>query len=174
VSNYSAALRRPTTFTLPPVGFYARALLRDAHEFGLRDLVEFAAREGLSVRVEPASALDDPAWRDAELWGSEAEVPVEIDVSRRNDPESLLHDEVAEFDEALDDADERASEGIARVREHLASAEAIVAVRVLGSDKRTGPTVGNCVLDWYAQREGVLFQVDADGFYDGDELIVST
>ena len=31
------------------------------------------------------------------------------------------------------------------------------------------PGVGNCVLEWYAQRDDVLFQVDADGFYDGDE-----
>jgi hypothetical protein len=45
--------------------------------------------------------------------------------------------------------------------------------RVGGSSPSRGPAVGNCVLGWYAERDGVLFQVDGDGFYEGDRLIVS-
>ena len=154
------------------MGFYARALLRDPHEFGLRGLVDFAAQEGLEVRVEPASVLDDATWSNAELWAAGAEVPVEVDVSRRSNPDSLLHEEIEEFMDELDDADERIAGGVAKVRDHLAACHAIVAVRVLASDAR-GAEVGNCVLDWYAQRDGVLFQVDADGFYDGDRLLAA-
>jgi hypothetical protein len=64
------------------VGFYARALLRGSHDFGLRGLVEAATEQGIDCRVEPASAMDDAGWRDAELWAPQADVPVEIDVSR--------------------------------------------------------------------------------------------
>ncbi len=28
------------------------------------------------------------------------------------------------------------------------------------------------VLDYYAQRDGVLFHADAEGFYEGEELIL--
>jgi hypothetical protein len=60
------------------MGFYARALLRDEHDFGLRGLVEFARDDGIEIRVDPAAALDDSGWRDAELWAPQGEVPVEI------------------------------------------------------------------------------------------------
>jgi hypothetical protein len=156
------------------VGFYARALLLDSHDFGLRELVDSAQADGIMIRVDPPSALDERGWRDAELWAPAAEVPVEIDVSRREDPESLLHDEIAEFDDELADADEQTPGAIATVRQHLAATNAIVAVRVLASDQEHGPAIGNCVLAWYAQRDGVLFQVDAQGFYDGDTLLVAT
>jgi hypothetical protein len=156
------------------VGFYARALLRDTHAFGLRGLVDFAANEGVILRVEPSSAVDDGGWREAELWAPGAAAPVEMDVSRRDEPASLLHDEIAEFEDDLEDADERVPGGTARVREHLAATGAIVAVRVLTSDEREGSAIGNSVLDWYAQRDDVLFQVDAQGFYDGDELLVAS
>jgi hypothetical protein len=156
------------------VGFHARALLRNSHAFGLRGLVDFAANEGVIFRVEPPSAVDDRGWRAAELWAPGADVPVEIDVSRRDDPASLLHDEIVEFADELEDADERVAGGTARVREHLAATRAVVAVRVLASDQREGSAIGNCVLDWYAQRDDVLFQVDAQGFYDGDELLVAS
>ncbi len=79
------------------MGFHARALLRDTHRYGLRGLVEFAENEGLTIRVEPPTALDDHHWREAELWALGATVPVEIDVSRQDEPESLLHEEIAEF-----------------------------------------------------------------------------
>jgi hypothetical protein len=154
------------------MGFYARALLRDPHDFGLAGLVDFARERGLAVRVEPALAITDATWQEAELWAPDAEVPVEIDVSRRRDPESLLHDEIEEFEETLADAEERAPNGTDRVLRHLAATDAIVAVRTLASDERHGPAVAQCVLDWYAQRDDVLFQVDADGFYDGDVLLV--
>jgi hypothetical protein len=156
------------------VGFYARALLRNSHAFGLRGLVDFAASEGVTFRVEPASAVDDGGWREAELWAPGAAVPVEIDVSRRDEPASLLDDEITEFSDELEDADERVPGAAARIREHLAATRAVVAVRVLASDGHTGPAIGNCVLDWYAQRDDVLFQVDAQGFYDGDELLVAS
>jgi hypothetical protein len=99
---------------------------------------------------------------------------VEIDISRRDDPESLLHDEIAEFDDELTDADELSPGAIERVRRHLAASNSIVAVRVLASDQEHGPAIGTCVLGWYAQRDDVLFQVDAEGFYDGDTLLVAT
>ena len=89
------------------MGFYARALLRDSHHFGLHQRVEFAQAEGITIRVHPQSALEDSGWREAELWAPDAQVPVEIDMSRRDDPESLLHYEIAEFDDELADADEQ-------------------------------------------------------------------
>jgi hypothetical protein len=45
---------------------------------------------------------------------------------------------------------------------------------VLASDERDGPAIGKCVLDWYAQRDDVLFEVDAQGFYDGEQLLVTS
>jgi hypothetical protein len=158
----------------PTVGFYARALLLESHGLGLRDLVAFAQAEGITIRVEPASALDDQRWREAELWAPGAEVPVEVDVSRREDTESLLQEELAEFDDELADADEQTPGAIETVRQHLAATNAIVAVRVLASDQEHGLPIGNCVLDWCAQRDRVLFQVDDDGFYDGATLLVAT
>lgn len=155
------------------VGFYARALLRDSHDFGLRGLVDFAAQQGVTIRLEPHSAAEDRGWREVELWAPGADVPVEVDVNRR-EPTSLLSNEIAEFVDELEDSDELFDGAAAKIREHLAATEAIVAVRVLVSDERDGPRIGNCVLDWYAQRDGVLFQVDDDGFYDGDKLLVAT
>lgn len=116
--------------------------------------------------------MDDAGWRDAELWAPQADVPVEIDVSRRGEPGSLL-DEIAEFQEESEEADEHMPGAIKKGCRHLAATDATVAVPVLGSDARHGPRVGNCVLEWYAQRDDVLLQVDADGFYDGDELLVT-
>jgi hypothetical protein len=59
------------------------------------------------------------------------------------------------------------------VSSHLDRTQAIVAVRVLASDFERGLEAAWAVLDYYAQRDGVLFQADGEGFYEGEELIVA-
>ncbi len=61
---------------------------------------------------------------------------------------------------------------MAKVSAHLDRTQAIVAVRVLASDSDRGMEAAKVVLDYYAQRDGVLFQADADGFYEGEERIL--
>ena len=143
------------------MGYYVRALLTDWEPRPLRDLIEFSREYGCELRPErPDEApLDEPEWRAADLIGPQATVPIEVEVNLDDGrPDGMVREEVREFREELEDA-EGTPDALTKVREHLDRTIAIVAVRVLA---------------YYAQREGVLFQADAEGFYEGEQLIVET
>jgi hypothetical protein len=154
------------------VGYYMRALLAEWEPRPLSDLIAFSREYGHELRVEGA-AVDDAAWRDADVYGPESESPVELEVALDEGEDSLLRGEVEEFREALEYAEGEPA-AIGRVAEHLERTRAIVAVRVLASDSERGMEAAWAILAYYAQRDGVLFQADAEGFYDGEDLIVRT
>ena len=152
------------------MGYYMRALLTEWEDRPLGDLVAHSRTYGHELR--PDAPLDDPGWREADVYGSEAESPIELDVSLDDGtPDCLLRGELEEFREALEDC-EGDPEAVAKVRAHLDRTQAIVGVRVLASDSERGLQAAWAVLDYYAQRDGVLFQADAEGFYEGEQLIV--
>jgi hypothetical protein len=152
------------------MGYYMRALLAEWEDRPLGELVEFSRAYGQELRTD--ARLDDPAWREADLLGTESTAPVELEVAFDDGtPDSLVREELAEFREELEDSDAD-PEAVGKVNAHLDRTQAIVAVRVLGSDSERGLEVAWAVLAYYAQRDGVLFQADGEGFYEGEELIV--
>jgi hypothetical protein len=158
------------------MGYYVRALLTEWHERPLRELIDHSRAYGHELRPErpDETPLDDPSWRDADLLGPGAQSPIEVEVAVDDGaPDGMVPSEVQELGDELEEAD-GPPEAIARVRDHLSRTKAIVAVRILASDSDLGAESAAAVLHYYAQREGVLFQADDDGFYDGDELIVRT
>ena len=154
------------------MGYYIRVLLEEWEDRPLGDLVAHSREYGRELR--PDAPLDNPAWRDADVYGPDATSPVELEVALDDGtPDCLLRAELDEFREQLEDS-EGDVETVARVKGHLDRTRAIVAVRVLASDFERGLAAAHVVLDYYAQRHGVLFQADGEGFYEGEELILAT
>jgi hypothetical protein len=147
-----------------------RALLEEWEDRPLSDLVSHSRDYGLELR--PDAPLDDPSWREADVYGPEAVSPIELEVALDDGtPDCLLRAELDEFREELEDTDAD-PDTVAKVGAHLDRTQAIVAVRVLASDYERGLQAAWVVLDYYAQRDSVLFQADAEGFYEGEKLIL--
>lgn len=162
--------------TLLYVGYYVRALLERWEDLPLSDLIAFSREYGHELRPERPgeTPVDDPAWRQADLLGPKSSAPIEVEVALDDGTaDCLLRGELEEFREELED-----SEGSRRARrmvaKHLDRTQAIVGVRVLASDSDNGLQDAWAVLAYYAQRSGVLFQADGEGFYKGEKLVVET
>jgi hypothetical protein len=154
-----------------------RVLLEDWDDRPLSELVAFSQEYGYELRLgpeRPDTSLDDPSWREADLMGPDSTAPIELEVSLDDgSPDCLVREEADELREYLEDSDSDA-DAKRKVAEHLDRTRAIVAVRVLASDPDNGLATAHAVLAYYAQRPGVMFQADAEGFYEGEELIVET
>jgi hypothetical protein len=160
------------------MGYYMRVLLADWDERPLSDLLRFTKDFGCELRLgmerPDAASVDDPAWREADLLGPSSTAPIEVEVALDDgSPDCLVREERDELREELEDSDSDPS-AKARVAEHLDRTRAIVAVRVLASDADDNLAAAHAVLAYYAQRPAVMFQADAEGFYEGEELIVET
>jgi hypothetical protein len=153
------------------LAYYIRVLLTEWEDRPLGELVAHSREYGHELR--PDAPLDDPGWREADVYGPESTSPIELEVALDDGtPDCLLRAELDEFREELEDS-EADPEAVAKVRAHLDRTQGIVAVRVLASDSERGLEAAWAVLDYYAQREGVLFQADGEGFYEGEELVVA-
>ena len=158
------------------MGYYVRALLERWEDRPLSDLLAFSRDYGHELRLERSAetAVDDPAWREADLLGPNAAAPIEVEVALDDGtPECLVRQELEEFHEELEDV-EGSRWARRRVAKHLERTHAIVGVRVLASDSDEGLQSAWAVLAYYAQRPGVLFQADGEGFYDGEKLVLET
>ena len=155
------------------MSYYVRALLTEWEPQPLDELLEHARQRGCELRPERSdTATDDAGWAEVDLRGPGSTSPVTVEIALDDgDPHGLVREEVKEFHDELHDA-EASQEAIEKVRDHLTQTRAIVAVRLPASDAEAAADAAEMVLDYYAQRPGVLFQMDADGFYDGDERIV--
>jgi hypothetical protein len=154
------------------MGYYIRVLLTEWEDRPLSELVAHSRKYGHELR--PDAPLDDPAWRQADVYGPESTSPIELEVALDDGtPDCLLRAELDEFREELEDR-EGEPEAVAKVNAHLDRTQAIVAVRVLASDPEFGVEAAWAVLDYYAQPDGVLFQADGEGFYEGEDLILAT
>jgi hypothetical protein len=171
-----AARTKRVEFKLRPMGYYMRVLLEEWDERPLSDLISFSRDYGELLRpARPdATPVDNPGWREADLLGPSSTAPIELEVALDDGTaDCLVREELGELREELDDSDSDAG-AKRRVAEHLDRTSAIVAVRVLASDTDNGLAAAHPVLAYYAQRQRVMFQADAEGFYEGEELIVET
>ena len=158
------------------MGYYVRALLTEWEPRPLRELIDFSREYGHELRPErpEETPLDDPEWRVADLLGPQSSAPIEVEVNLDDGkPDGMVREELREFRDEIEDAEAEA-DALRTVREHLDRTAAIVAVRVPASDADDGMDAAHAVLAYYGQRDGVLFQADAEGFYDREELIVET
>jgi hypothetical protein len=158
------------------VAYYLRVLLEEWDERPLGDLIAFTRDSGETLRPDrlDTTSVDNPGWRAAELLGPNSTAPIEVEVALDDGtPDCLVREELGELREFLEDSGSDAG-AKRRVAEHLDRTRAIVAVRVLASDTDNGRTSAHAVLAYYAQRPGVMFHADAEGFYEGEELIVET
>lgn len=158
------------------MSLFLRALLPEPDERPLRELLAFCSDRGHDLRAELGSgpAPDAVDWREAVLLAPGGDAMVELDVSVDDGaPDSLLVEELDEFRDLLEDADAPGG-AVQRVSGHLDRTQAIVAVRVLASGGDEALQVARTVLDFYAGRPDVLLQVDGEGFFAGEELLVET
>jgi hypothetical protein len=78
--------------------------------------------------------------------------------------------EIEEFLEFLEDApDSTAKE---KVLQHLRETKAIVATQLLGDVDDDDYAAAGTFLNFFVEHCGGMIQADAEGFYEGDELIV--
>ena len=123
------------------------------------------------VDLEAGLKTVDAAFRfeqDGDLFrGDQLLAEVEINVPG----EGVFEGELDEFLESIEAAGVDDPKG---VRDRISRARAIIALRVL-RQARTSEATSELLqpaIDWIAGSRSGLFQVDGEGFYDGEELLL--
>ena len=154
------------------MGYYLRAFCTSEDLPPLGRVLEWAAAQGVSLALEGSSpgTLDSAGWREAELRYQPGRQPLVVDVSRAGDGHGLLAEEVEEFTGLLGEV--AASAGTRKVLAHLRASRAIVAAQLLSDVDDDGYDAVGVFLGFFVEHCGGMVQADAEGFYEGGQLIV--
>jgi hypothetical protein len=158
------------------MAYYVRAFCKSAEPVPpLARILQWVRGRGPTLSLDPRSGrpnLEAEDWNQAELIYKEGKLPLIVEVSRANQPgEALLHEEIGEFEEFLEDVPE--SENKRKVLEHLAATRYIVAVQLPASDiDQDGYAANGWFMAYFAENCKGMIQADGEGFYEGNELIV--
>jgi hypothetical protein len=154
------------------MGYYLRVVCTSEDLPPLGRVLEWAAAQGVSLTLESSSpgALDSAGWREAELRYKPGRQPLVVDVSRAGDG-SLVAEEVEEFIEFLAEVDESADKRKV-LAHHLRASRAIVTAQLLSDIDDDGYDAVGVFLGYFVEHCGGLIQADAEGFYEGDRLII--
>lgn len=139
------------------MGYYMRFIVTDP-----RGITQDEIAEGLAD-----SDADLTLNEDGDLEVDEDSVCGQLDLNQKG--ESLFHEELQEFKEAIEDLPD--DDNKARVRECLDNATAIVAVQVLSPIEESVEELEPLWAWLFENRKG-LMQADAEGFYDSEGLIL--
>jgi hypothetical protein len=153
------------------MGYYVRAFCSSDEIPSLRAILDWANAAGVPLELDVdhvSPDLDAANWREAEIRYKPAKQPIQVNVTRSGD--ELLSEEVGEFVEFLEDVPE--SPARRKVLHHLKKTKAIVAAQLLGDVDDDGHLAAGTFLDFFTEHCGGKIQADAEGFYEGDELIV--
>jgi hypothetical protein len=153
------------------VGYHLRAFCTSEELPPLRPILEWAASQGVGLRLAGGpEVLDDAGWREAELDYKPGKEPLVVDVSRASSGDELLAEEVEEFVEFLEDVDDSAEKG--KVLAHLQASRAVVGAQLLGDIDDDGYNAVGVFLGFFVEHCGAMIQADGEGFYEGDRLLV--
>jgi hypothetical protein len=153
------------------MGYYVRAFCTSSELPPIRTVFEWAKSEGVSLELDTehtTADLDSPDWREIELRYKPGNQPIPVDVTRP--VMNSFSDEIDEFVEFLDDVPDSAAKE--KVLRQLRQTKAIVATQLLGDIDDDGYTAAGTFLNFFVGHCGGMIQADAEGFYEGDEVIV--
>jgi hypothetical protein len=153
------------------MGSFLRAFLPEPFPFSPRDIIDWGARLGCPLVLEPDSPetdLDSRDWESLILLHQPSETPVPIDICRGED----AAEEIGEFVEMIKPLWLRW--GKRAVLDHLSRSRAVCGVQVLasGSHWEHATLAAQVVMQLCSQRHGALIQADGEGFYRGTRLIL--
>jgi hypothetical protein len=153
------------------MSYYVRAFCTSGDPPPLRTILDWVRSEGVSLDLDTENVtpdVDSSDWKEAELRYKPGNQPIVVDVTRSRD--ELLSEEIDEFLEFLEDTPDSTAKS--KVLKHLRETDAIVAVQLLGDVDDEGHAAASTFLNFFVVNCGGLIQADAEGFYDGDEVIV--
>jgi hypothetical protein len=151
------------------MGYYLRAFCTSAELPPLGRVLAWTAAQGVSLALESSSpgALDSAGWRMAELGYKPGKRPLVVDASRAGIDVS---EEVEEFIELLGEVEESAKKR--KVLALLRASRAVVAAQLLSDIDDDGYDAVGVFLGFFVEHCGGMIYADAEGFYEGDRLIV--
>ena len=156
------------------MGYYMRAFCTAAEVPPLHAVLAWVAEQGVVLQVDlPAGEMtaDLPMWDEAELSYKAERQPIECSVARdEGTPDCLFREEIRELEEFLEDAGDTPVKE--RVLEHLRQSRYVVANQLLSDVDDEGYRASALILEYFVQHAGGLIQADAEGFYEGDSLIL--
>jgi hypothetical protein len=153
------------------MGYYLRAFCTTEDLPPLGRVLAWAATQGVSFALESSSpgALDSPGWREAELRYRPGDRPLDVDVGRAGDG-IIFSEEVDELVDLLGGVEDSAA--TRKVLAHLGACRTIVAARLPSDIDDDGYDAAGVFLGFFVEHCGGMVQADAEGFYEGDRLIV--
>ena len=156
------------------MSYYLRAFCTVPAVPLLSAVLAWTDAHGAALTLAPDWAdldLDRTDWEQVELSYAPERAPLELTVDRDDGPDSLARAEAGEF--LAEVAAQPESDARLLVTGHLRQTRFIVACRLPGDSDEAGQRAAHALLDYFAEHAGGLIQADGEGFYVGDELILT-
>ena len=157
------------------MGYFVRAFCTQGGPPPLRPILAFSAEHGAPFDLDPdvsGPGLDDSHWDRAGIVYKDHKASILLELSRADgNDESLMHEEIEEFLELLEDAPKNRHRR--RVETNLRNTRFIVAAQLppSGIDEDGFAALGN-IMRYLIINNGAMIQADGEGFYEGEKIIV--
>ncbi len=156
------------------MGHYVRVFCASFPAPSINKVLNWSESDGYQLKVDPRFALmdlDSPNWKQTGLLYEVGEPPFLCEVDHKDDSDtSLVRQEVRHFEELLAAAGN--TEGQHKALQHIRQTEYIVSIQTPSDFDEQGSDVLSSLLTYFIRYCAGMVQVDGEGFYDGDELIV--
>jgi hypothetical protein len=170
------------------MGYYVRAFCTSSQVPELQETQTWLQKRGSVALIDepnhaveqaraqiastPIINLGSSDWEQVAVTYKRGKLPILAECNREDGSEdSLLHEELAEFVELIEEAEPSAARQ--RVLDHLGKTKFIVACQVPTSDvDDDGYNATGDFLTFFAERCGGLIRADREGFYEGSTLVL--
>lgn len=159
------------------MGHFMRAFCTQPTVPPLGAVMDWTRKKGCPVQIDPEAVADGPAVTDwltgqVPILYKQGKKPFLVEVNRKGDTHAPCEEEIAEFIEALEGAEE--SPAKTKVIQHIQSTQFTVACQLLTSDlDNDGLNAAGWFMAYFVETNcGGMIQADGEGFYIGRELVV--
>ena len=140
----------------------------------LAQVFDYARAHGVSLSADERHGptdVDSPDWSEVEISYKPDKRPLVVECNRDDGTDDCLG--AAEPQEFIE---EIGSPGLSlakrRVIKHLKATKFIISSRLLSDVGDDGYEANGTFLDYFVEHCGGMIHADAEGFYDGDEVIL--
>ena len=156
------------------MGYYTRAFCTSEKVPTIKELIEWAETKGIKLFTSDEIDLETRDWDDVAIYYRKDKLPILSEINHEEDDEAcLMKNEIEEFKEFLSDVKGFLNPSKSKVIEHLGKTRFIVANQLPTSDiEDDGFDANGIVLQYFEKHCGGMIQIDGEGFYEGNKLII--
>ena len=156
------------------MGYFIRAFCKSDEPPTVQEILDAIAETGIDAEIDNEVTDRDSIYLEEwEQFGyryNDRRNSVLVECNRRDGPSSVADEEISEFIESVESADD--SPGKNKVLKHLEETLFVISCRLPDDIDDDGIEANGALLSYLEKNYDGMIQADGEGFYDEDELVV--